>query len=206
MKQYLFLILVVFLLFGCASYRAVYDITLSKVERPSDAKERYGEPNIITFNEEGKTKYSFEDEMIKIIWIPTYDRFYFTLTNKTSHSIKINWDEAVYVDKNGYSKRVTHSMGNYTDKNSPQPPSTVVRNAIITDEIFPADYVYYDPSLGWALKPLFPYFSVRSEQDLMSQAKEYIDKNIQILLPLIIEDVINEYIFVFRINDVKISQ
>jgi len=206
--SYLCIVMIFLSFFGCGYYtyyHAIYDITLSEVERPSDTKERYGEPSIVSFEEEGKAKYSFEDEMIKIVWIPTYDRFYFTLTNKTSHSIKIDWDEAVYVDKNGYSKRVTHVMSNYTDLNSPQTPSTIVRNAVITDQIYPADYVYYDYSLGWAVKPLFPYASVKSEHDLLLQAEEYIGKKVQILLPLKIEDVVNEYIFVFNINDVKIS-
>jgi len=206
--NYLCIVFVVLLMFGCVSYRAIYDITLSEVERPSDAKERYGEPSIVSFEEEGKTKYSFEDEMIKIIWIPTSVQFYFTLANKTSHSIKIEWDEAVYVNEDGMSQRVMHSGVKYIDRNSPQPPTTIVRNATISDIVMPSDNVYFVSGKygGWTEKPLFPNVSMTSEQEIMSKAKEYIGKKVQILLPLKIEDVVNEYIFVFNIKDVKISQ
>ena len=206
--KYFCIFMMLFFMIGCMSYRAIYDITLSEVERPSDAKERYGESRIVKFEEEGKTKYSFEDEMIKIIWIPTSVQFYFTLTNKTSHSIKIEWDEAVYVNESGMSQRVMHSGVKYIDRNNPQPPTTIVRNATISDLILPSDNVYYVSGQygGWNEKPLFPNVSMTSEQEIMLKAEEYIGKKVQILLPLKIEDVVNEYIFVFSINDVKIFQ
>ena len=76
--------------FSCVSHHhAIYDISLSEVERPADAKERYGEQKIVSFEEQGKTKYSFQDEMVRIIWIPTSYQFSFGLTNKTKYSIKI---------------------------------------------------------------------------------------------------------------------
>jgi hypothetical protein len=196
------------LMFGCVSYRALYDISLSEVERPTNAKERYGDQKIISFEEEGKTKFSFEDKMVKVIWIPISTQFLFRLTNKTDHSIKIIWDEAVYVDENGMSKRIMHSGVKYTDRNNPQPPTTIVRGATISDLIFPTDNVYWVSGQygGWRETPLFPNSSITSAQEITDKAKQYVGKSVQVLLPLKIEDVVNEYIFSFKINDVQIKQ
>lgn len=206
--KFIFSILVALMLIGCVSYRAIYDITLTEVERPADAKERYGESKIVRFEEEGKTKYSFEDEMVKIIWIPLSSQFLFTLNNKTNHSIKIIWDEAVYVDEDGMSKRVMHSGVKYTERNNPQPPTTIVRGATISDLVFPTDNIYYVSGQygGWQEIPLFPNSSITSAQELLDKAKPIIGKAVQVLLPLQIEDVVNEYIFSFRINDVEVKQ
>ncbi|MEJ2365095.1 MAG: hypothetical protein P8017_10560, partial [Deltaproteobacteria bacterium] len=46
---------------GCATMNTVkYDMGLSTVDRPENAKERYGEQRIGTLQEEDTTKYSFE--------------------------------------------------------------------------------------------------------------------------------------------------
>lgn len=144
MKRGVLLLAFAYSLFACVpTHFASYDIGLKEVERPADAKERYGKSKIIRFKEEGKTKYSFKDGLIKIIWLPTASQFNFVLTNKTSHSIKINWDEAVYVDESGMSKRVIHSGVKYVDRSNPQPLTVVARGATISDMVFPSDNIYY---------------------------------------------------------------
>jgi len=193
-----------------------YDFGLKEVERPVDARERYGEQKIVMLQDEGVTKYSFEDEMIKIVWLPTSYGFDFVLSNRTDHSIKIIWDEAVYVDEKGRNKRVMHSGVKYTERNNPQPPTTIVRRATVTDTIIPTDNVrwikgYYDQygsGPGWWSKaPLFPSSTVQGSADeLLTQAKQYVGKTFQVLLPLKIEEVVNEYIFIFIVNDVKAGE
>jgi len=192
---------------GCVpmtKYTATYVVPLTEVERPADARERYGEQTIATFEEEGKTRWSFEDEMVKVSWLPTAKRFLFKLTNKTGHSIKIVWDEAVYVNPNGESQRVMHSGVKYIDRNASQPPTVVVRGATVSDQVFPSDNVYYISGRfgGWRDLPLFPCESHVSAEDLKGKTDEYVGKSVQILLPLQIEDVVNEYIFTFKVQDV----
>ena len=131
-KLNLIVLLIIFIapLFGCQSFRAYYDIGLTEVERPALAKERYGEQKITKAREEGVEKYYFEDELVKILWLPSSSNVSFNLTNKTDHSIKIIWDEAVYVDTIGVSHRVMHSGVKYMDRSNSQPPSVVVRKGI----------------------------------------------------------------------------
>ena len=85
MKKVFLVFIVATVISGCVPWHYVrYDIGLKEVERPSDAKKQYGEPKIVQFQEEGNTKYRFEDGLVKIIWLPTSSKFGFFLTNKTT--------------------------------------------------------------------------------------------------------------------------
>ena len=202
MKKIIYTAIIATIFTSCTAYQGVYNVGLKEVERPQNVKEQYGESKIVNFQEEGKTKYSYEDDMIKIIWLPLSTQFGFTLKNKTDHSIKIIWDEAVYVDQNGSSERVMHSGVKYIDKSNPQPPTVVVKNANIDDMIVPTDNVYYTSGQygGWRTKPMFP--NIASTQDeLNTLTQKYIGKEVKILLPLKIQETINEYIFTFKVED-----
>ena len=194
------------ILFKCASYRAIYDIGLSEVERPAQAQSRYGTQKIIKIDDQGVLKYQFEDEMVKILWFVTSRSISFELFNKTDHSIKIIWDEAAFVNIDGETRRVMHSGVKYVDRNNPQPPSIIIRKGTLSDVIVPSDHVYYISGKygGWQELPLFPDAAI-TEEELKTKSGIYLGKSIQILLPLQMEDIINEYIFTFKINDILIS-
>ena len=195
---------------GCATMPTVrYDIGLAAVKRPENAKGRYGEQKIATLQEEDSTKYSFEDDLIRVLWTATPEQLDFDLTNKTSHSIRIIWDKAVYVDEKGNSQRIMHSGVKYTDRNNPQPPTTVAKGATVSDLLFPAENVDWvgGPYGGWQIKPLFPTSSTSgSPEDLLAQAKKYVGKSFHVLLPLEIEQTVKEYIFVFKVNHVVMGK
>jgi len=205
MKYFLILTTLFVFLVSCTTYQIQYDIGLKQVERPVDAKERFGEQKIDKIEEEESTNYYFEDSVVKIIWIPSPQEFDFVLINKSTYSIKIIWDEAVFVNENGISHRVIHSGIRYIDRENPKPPSVVPGGATIKDLVYPTDYVYYSSGVGWRRRPLLPVMTGVSEEDLSSKAKEYIGKTYKILLPLLIEGVINEYVFTFKVDDAKVE-
>jgi len=70
MRKLILALLLSSMLTSCMTYQGFYNVGLQEVERPENAEERYGESKIINFEEEGKTKYSYEDELIKIVWLP----------------------------------------------------------------------------------------------------------------------------------------
>ena len=198
-------LLILFIILGCAQTfeKIRYDVALYEVERPIYAKERYGEKEIKKITEKEVTKYSYEDDMIKILWIIELDRLSFILENKTDHSIKIIWDEAIFVDENGLSNRIIHSGVKYIDRDKSLPPSVVIRKGTLIDMIVPVDKIYYsDLYSGWKIQPLIPVPDYDNIEVSKNLAKENIGKIIQVLLPLEIENVINEYIFMFKISDI----
>jgi len=207
--KYLVSIVVVIFLAGCSAseaYHAYYDIGLLQVEHPADMKARYGEQKITRIEEEGTYKYCFEDDIVKIIWIPTAYEFDFVLTNKSRYSIKIIWDEAAFVDENGLTHRIMHSGVRYIERDNPQPPTVIPSGATIADLIFPTDYVYWASGTygGWRRLPLLPV-SGATKEELSSKATKYVGKTYKVLLPLTIEGVTHEYVFTFKIIDVKVK-
>ena len=203
-------VLLLLSLIACAGIfafsRADYKFELVSVERPKDAQDRYGEPKIDTLNESGKTKYYFEDQLIKISWYIGEENFYFTLNNKTEHSIKIKWDEAAYVNEFGNTKKIMHSGVKFIEKNNPQAPSVVIRGSTVSDIILPTDNVYFVSGEygGWKKHNLFLNAS-RDFPRLKEYAENLKGKTVSVLLPLEISGVVNEYLFNFKCIDYTLT-
>jgi hypothetical protein len=202
----------------CTGYMAVYSFSLQEVERPEKADQRYGSKTIDILNNDKKYKFYFEDEMMRISWDVNVMSISFSLQNKTEHSIKIPWDEAAYVDENGRSHRVLHGGVKYSDRGQPMPPSVITRMSIFEDTVFPADYIDWNKGSGysagnWSKKSLFsPTLDIIcklskgvywSFEDFDKAAKSNIGKTFQVLIPVQIENTVNEYIFIFKIEDVS---
>ena len=113
-KSIILAVLLLVALVGCAV--PTYNVGLSEVERPANATKRYGEHKIVSFKEGEETKYRFEDEMVEMVFFVEKKKISFSLLNKTKHSIKIVWDESVYIDQNGRSNRVMHQESNILRK------------------------------------------------------------------------------------------
>ena len=115
--------------------------------------------------------------------------------------MKIIWDEAAYIDQNGSTQKVMHSGVKYTDRNSSQPPSVIIRGAQIEDVVIPNDNVYYISGQygGWRIRPLFQSFAA-NQAELNTVSSQYVGKEIRVLLPIEIKGVTNDYIFNFKVD------
>jgi hypothetical protein len=132
------------------------------------------------------------------------------LENKTDYSIQIIWDEAAFVDENGISHRIMHSGVKYTDRNNSEPPTVIVRKGRIEDVIIPTDYVYFDEGYyseyytrqaEWKEKPFFENTQFGGDpKNLEDEMQNNVGKTFQVLLPLKIQDVVNDYIFKFKVD------
>jgi len=205
--------------FTTTTYKADYQISLSKVERPEKAGNRYGPQKVDAVSTDQKYRFAFEDDMVRILWFVGSTRISFLLQNKTDFSIKIPWDEAAYVDESGRSHRVMHSGVKYTDRDKPQPPSVIVRKGSIEDIVYPTDYVSWSSGTrysagSWDEKPLllamdFHGQYLKGRYASLTEFEEAVNKNIgkqiQVLLPLQIQDVIHDYIFSFTVDKASVS-
>ena len=177
-----------------------YDVGLNNVEVPKNSKQQFSESMVKTTTEDGVTKYSFEDEMIAITWYASSTQFNFTLRNKTNHSIKIPWDEVAYINYRGESMRCIHRGIKLIDRNNEQAPTIVAKNSTLTDLLIPSDHIYYVSGKygGWRERSLFGKY--KSQED--ANQSGMVGSKVSILLPIIIENVTNEYTFQFELKDI----
>lgn len=187
---------------GCTRYIAKYDISLASVQRPAKAQDRYGKQILTTYQENNLKKYTFEDKLVKIDWYVDAHQIYLWMTNKTIHSIKISWDDTSIIDIDGQNHRVIHSGVSYADRNRSQPASIISPKTSLADTLFPVDSIQYVDGY-WDETTIFPYSITASKSGIspfMTAVKSLIGKRFQVLLPIQIENVINDYIFTFCIN------
>lgn len=164
-----------------------YVATLSKVIKPSNSAIRYGKKNEI--KDKDITKFSYIDNVINLIIFATNSKFAFELKNVSPNSIKIIWDEAAFVDADGSTSKVMHAGTRYSERNSSQPASTIISNAKIEDVATPTDRVRYSSALSeWVSDSMYP------------STPKLKGKQIRLMLPIQIKNVINEYVFVFDLE------
>jgi len=208
------LFLVLFL--GCSAsvkHYLQYDIALDGVQRPSEENQQFRE-QIISMTEEHGYTYMFEDEIIKIWWLPLPTELRFLLENKTDDSIKIIWNEASYICEKGESHKVLHADVKVMDRFELHAASVIEKKGMIEDFVYPADYVSYSrdgwaerPYLGggWTERSLLPHTQRGGDpQKLLNKAKSYIGKEVHVLLPIGLDDAVNRYLFIFKVKDVNL--
>lgn len=167
-------------------FKSFYMPVLTKVERTDNPEDRYG--GISEVNKEDVSWFRFSDENIDFEISGTISTFNFLLTNKTSNTIKMVWDDAVFVHVNGNTSKVMHNGIKYSERNNAQVASTIIRKSKLTDAIVPVDFVSYSESLReWITVDDLP------ESDI------YEGKTVSVMLPIQIKDVINEYILEFTL-------
>jgi len=183
------------------SYVANYSVGLSAVESPKDAKQQFGETKVVNFNEDGISKYRYEDDYVDIVWYVGSKQFNFLLKNKSDHTLKINWDDVSYVDYKGQVGRVMHSGVKYTDRNNSQPSTTIPKGASISDLLLPTENVYFVSGQygGWRESYLIPCV-YKTPEAFNSEAPTYVGKTMTIMMPIMIENVQNDYTFKFNID------
>lgn len=166
-----------------------YVKSLVSVEKPSN-KSIIGETKIV--EGDSVTKYRYIDNIIDIIIFAERDRFCFKLKNVHDNTIKIIWDDAVFVDCEGNSSQIIHSGIKYAQRGDKQVPYTIIKESSITDVAIPVNNIYIETILSintWKCKPLF--YSVNKINN---------PGKLKLMLPIQIDDIINEYVFVFDVK------
>ncbi len=161
---------------------------LTKVEKPSNSAVRYGKTTSVT--EKDITKYSYEDNFIDILIFAGNSQFNFMLKNVSENTLKVVWNEAVFVDVDGSASKIMHSGIKYSQREGDQPSSTIIKGAKLEDLAAPTDKVYYSDVLKeWSSKSLYSNADQKAE-----------GQTIKLMLPIQVKDVVNEYIFEFTLS------
>lgn len=197
---------------GCGGYiqpqyvHAHYITKIDTVERPESASKQYGNYQTIEMNENNETKFVFEDKLLKIKFFIGSDRIYFDLENKTDYSIKLIWDDMIFVNAKNESSGVIHTGIKLINKNESQKPTPIIRKGNHSDIIIPSNNIYYnDYYRSWDYEGIFKtinYEKSSPNYESIAMANQYKDKKIKLLMPIEIEGIKNEYIFTFKVDNV----
>ena len=213
MKQLLFTICWTLLLSSCTIYKTVihhyyeaeYEIGLTQVEAPANAKIQYGDTKITQGMVQNDsimlTSYLYEDDYIRSTWSVANSRFSMKLENKSDNAIQLLWDNVSFVDIDGQASKVVHSGIKYSEKDASMVATTIPQGAVLKDIIIPAKNINR-VGREWQEKALLPV-TFDSESQLLTSADFYTGKTMKLLLPIEIEGTRNDYTFEFRINKVK---
>lgn len=190
----------VFVVLGLTScfhgYVANYSVGLSTVECPVDVKQQFGETKVVNVAENGVSDNHYEDDNIDIVWRIDNKTIYFYLVNKTSRTIKINWDDISYVDTKGQVVGVAPLRPS-------KPTTTVPHGAKFSDFLLPAEHFYFRPRKygygGVEELYLIPCFYL-SLKDYKTEAPLLIGKTMKVMMPIMIQNVQNDYTFTFTID------
>lgn len=176
--------------------------SLSRVEKPENPDIRYGKIKTVT---DSLTRHSYEDNYITFTSLLSSEKISFTLTNNSQHVLKVIWDEASFVDTDGNSSKIMHNGIKYSERENTQTPNSIIRGANLSDVIIPINNVYYSEASGkWEKEKIFPSDSDMKEMKALKMNPYPSDDihvlHVQLLLPIKIKEVTNDYIFVYDIK------
>ena len=169
-----------------------YNAYLNSVDAPE------GVTNVVVDGD----KSEYEDSLIRVVWKFVETQAIFDMVNKTSQTIKIIWDEAGYVNYNGNTERVLHKGVKIIDREKSQIPTLIYKNTTLTDFVAPISYTQWVSGSefkisGWESMPLFPKkFGALSKK--IEYYPEILDKDIRIILPIMVDGNTLEYSFNFK--------
>ena len=203
MKKILWILVLSFMtLNGCSAKFIQYNLAMKEIERPKDAQIRYGEIYVEKINDDSENKYLYNDTIISLNCSFSPKTINFVIHNKTEYPIKIIWDEVAYINEEGQTTRVIHSGIRLIDRYNPQVPSIIAPKTEISETLLPVENIYYLNE--WRYDYLFPQPHRDKPIKYELIADPQIGKRVSILLPFEIEGIINDYIFIFEIEDWEI--
>ena len=193
MKKKLLTILVLMIPFFALAQKGSYMLKLVKVENDDISTGR------ITIDSIKPSKLiiyvgKYTDSLISASLQWGYSSINFELTNVSRKAIKINWNEAAYINYDNNTGKIMHLGVKYIDRNNEQPSTTIISQAKISDGATPTNNVYYANGSygGWRTNTILPSVGKKDEKLLVG-------KKVKLLLPIVSDSKQINYVFTFEI-------
>lgn len=162
-----------------------------EVENPSNLNR--GKFSVVENTKEGFPYiYEYNDDIININIRADYDKFSFNIKNVSDGTIKVIWDDAVFVDVDGTTQRIMHKGTKYSERNNSQVPTSIIKGTSIDDIACPVGKVYYDED--WKSHPLY------GDKYMEMDYSIYDGKSIRLMLPIQYNGNIYEYLFIVNLK------
>ena len=208
MKLFLLLLIITIGFTSCTVYRGYYVFDLTEGERNLNDEE-LGELKYKTITLNNTSSFFIEDDIMKIEISALADKFNLKINNKSEKTIKVIWDNCVFVNPNGDNSKFMHDGIKYIDREKSQSPTLIIKKNSINDILLPTNNVYFTTGKygGWKTKPLFGNTaSLVSEEDLNNNSKSNLGKNFIIMLTFEYDSKNIEYTFNVNVNDFKMMK
>lgn len=147
--------------------------------------------------------YRFEDELMDVIWNVNDEVFAFAIENKSSYPITILWDDVYYYDWQGNVHRVIHKNVMYSNSNLPQSPTVVCEDSTLAEYLLPTTNIHESTGVmnsSYQIKSLFPGYMSQNKANKSAFKGQYV----RIKFPVIVSNEKQEYVFVFKIEDINV--
>lgn len=170
--------------------RIKYDIVLSAVERTgADGTTRSDQPEANTY----------EDDRLRIEWTAEDVQLNFTLTNKATGTMRIQWDGSSYVGPSGETEVLVHTTAQFGNTSAPQPATSVIRGAVVKAFVKPASTIRWQetPARGWFMDRLIQVPNATRNVDELRKQLPEAPRVIRVLLPVEVAGQSTEYLFEF---------
>ena len=165
-----------------------YTSNLISIEKSITDSIRYGVTE--TIPSDSVMTFRFKDEFMDMLIFHGGKGFSFSLTNISDHTIRIIWDEAVFVNFDGKTSKVIHNSTRYIDRFKEQQPTVIIKGATTNDVAVPVCTIR-DGSDGVEVYSIYPDPYLRDK---------FIGSTFRLMLPIQIKDTVNEYIFTFELG------
>jgi hypothetical protein len=192
-----------FLINSCASRspRLSYDLTYNinlDVAKDKNKKENYVLKRKIIISEQDKS-LKFEDAFINVEFDLERQGFGFVIKNKTNDKVKIHWKNAFFSDNDfGTIEIKKYNLDDYEDV------STIIPESFYENTFYPyksSKYSYFPEFIitRQAVKTKKVYEALEDIYD------KFVNKPVQILIPLEINGELHEYRFIFNVNEINLE-
>ncbi len=150
----------------------------------------------------------YKDSLLSARLIPLETSFAIILKNLSNYTMKIIWDEAVFVDTEGTSDNIIHAGVKFKEKEKTQVPSTIIKGATLKDNISckkNINWIESKTNFTWKFGIGFTNEYTPghwSEQAMYPNSSTVVEPLfMQLMLPIQIKDEINEYIFSIKYSN-----
>ena len=172
-----------------------YNIVGSEVDKPAIVSKFV----LNTDSTKQGNTITYKDDYISSVFLPTRTGIEFILNNNSNGSIKVHWDNGAFVDLLGESKRIIHTGTKFSEKNKQQLPTVIAKGTKISESVVPSENIFYGFN-SWEKLPILP--NHLSEKEALA----YKGRTFKLFLPIEIEGEIQDYIFVFKIENIVASK
>jgi len=167
-------------------------MSLKEVQRPANVAERWGAFTL----QKSKDGYTYDDNLLHLLVAPVSGSFLVTIQNKTAYSMQFLWDQAAYVSPAGFSGPVSSGETRCIQMGQSRPPETIPGNAQAILTVIPNNQIYTPYGGGCSVRDFVPGDSTALKME---------GKEARLLLPLRVQDNVNEYTLVFLVTDIAIK-